>query len=189
LQEEGVGEEEKGSGVGAGVMSKPVERNGSFRIVGWSLVGGCLSAFGVLLIARFFRGGANGHLAVIVYFPAMVVAILLMHAGPWIAGRVHRSWRLAILVGAIQPLIAGLSMTCWLLATSRPPDFLIALAESVFLSLAIAAGVFLVNLLPLSVGWWRRSWKAASVVALLQPFGLLVLAIVLLLTVGFASPR
>src|SRR5438309_11031510 len=100
-------------------MFKPVERNGSFRIVGWSLVGGCLSAFGVLLIARFFRGGVNGHVAVIVYFPAMMAGIILMHAGPWIAGRVHGSWPVAVIIGAIQPLIAGLSATCWLLVTSR----------------------------------------------------------------------
>ena len=120
---------------------------------------------------------------------AVAVGIFLMHAGPWIAGQVRRSWRLAVIVGAIQPLIAGLSATCWFLVTSRPPDLLIALGESISLSLAVAAGVFLVNVLPLSVGWWRRSWKVATIIALLQPVGLLVLAVALLLTVGFASPR
>ena len=134
-------------------MGKSVKPNWLFLTnVCWSLAGGCLSTFGVLLIARFLGGGANGHLAVIKYFPAVAAGIFLMHAGPWIAGQVYRSWRLAVIVGAIQPLIAGLSATCWLLVTSRPPDLLIALGESISLSLAVTAGVFLVNVLPLSVG-------------------------------------
>src|ERR1700674_1273063 len=43
---------------------------------------------------------------------------------------------------------------------------------------------------PAPVGrMWRRSWKVATIIALLQPVGLLVLSIALLLTMGFASPR
>ena len=63
----------------------------------WSLAGGCLGALGVRLVAGFF-GAPNGHIEVIVKFPVVVASLLLLHAGPWIAGRVHRSWRVAAIV-------------------------------------------------------------------------------------------
>ena len=154
----------------------------------WSLAGGCLGALGVLMVARLF-GAPNGHAALIANFPVVVTGLLLLHAGPWIAGQVQRSWRVAATVATLQPLIAGLLATCRLLSAHRTHAFYIAILEVVYLTLSIAVGVFLVNVLPLAIGRWRRSWKVALVVALLQPFALLVLAVVLLLTRGLASPR
>ena len=154
----------------------------------WSLAAGCLGALGVLLVARLF-GAPNGHIALIANFPAAVAGLLLLHAGPWIAGRVHRSWWVAAIIATTQPLIAGLLATCWLLSGHRTHGLFIALLEFGYLTLSIGAGILLVNVLPLGIGRLCRSWKVALIVAFLQPFALLVLAVILLITRGFASPR
>jgi hypothetical protein len=167
----------------------------------WSLAGGWLAAIGVVL-ARFFDA-PNSHIDAIMKFPVVVASLLFLQAGPWIAGRVHRSWRVAATVAITQPLIAGLLAT-YLLHSVYPPNdshvsfyaFLDIILWSisttfwlVYRALWIAAGVFLVNVLPLAIGHWRRSWNVALAVAMLQPFALLILAVILLFTMGFASPR
>jgi hypothetical protein len=155
----------------------------------WSIAGGGLCALGIVWTGRFVHGSTNAHAAVIVYFVPVVVGILLTHAGPLLSGWVQQSWLAAAVVAALQPVIAAVFATCWFLAGPPPENGAIPVREVFRLAAMIAAGLFAMNVLPLSIGRWFRSWRVAAAVALLQPFALLILAFGLLLTGGLASPR
>jgi len=145
-------------------------------------------------IRLFVQGGANAHAAFVLKFPLVVPGVALLHLGPLLVWRIHRSWRGAGLVSVGQALLGGLLIMIWFQIEaaqhrSIENSILWRLLQSMPELGLFCLGLFLVNVLPLAIGGARKSWKTAVIVALVQPLLLAFLALLLVIFGGIASPR